>query len=73
MQPMTPTMRAGWRRRPLTSRRSLPMALSSALPRTLQLFTSTRSALRSSATGWCPACSSSAVTASESRTFIWQP
>ena len=52
---------------------TLPTALSSAFWRTVQLLTITRSASASPAAFSCPAASNIASTASESRTFIWQP
>ena len=52
---------------------ALPTAFSSAFWRTVQLLTTTISASSSFAAFSCPAASMSASTASESRTFIWQP
>ena len=51
----------------------LPMALRSAMSRTVQELTITSSASPSSCTRSCPAASSKAPTASLSRTFIWHP
>jgi len=73
IQPMRPTSRSGRSRLVAHSRPSLPSALSSAFARTLHELTTTRSASSSRWTGVWPAASSRAVTASESRTFIWQP
>ena len=52
---------------------ALPTAFSSAFCRTVQLLTMTTSASSSFAAFSWPAASISASTASESRTFIWQP
>ena len=52
---------------------AFPTAFSSAFWRTVQLLMMTRSAASSDATSSWPAATSIAATASESRTFIWQP
>ena len=67
-QPISPTTLPSASRFP-----ALPTAFSSAFWRTVQLLMITSSASASVAAGSCPAATISASTASESRTFIWQP